>query len=69
MSKCTHCFDEHLGYNTGEVGQRGYLDCGWCGAAVERVALNQAMADAGPMIEQDAFWHAYQLGRSAALES
>lgn len=67
MSKrCLHCFNEHLGYNTGEVGQRGFIDCTACDAAEARLALNEAMRTAGPMIRQDEYWHAYQLGKAAA---
>jgi hypothetical protein len=66
MSKCSHCFDEHLGYNTGEVGQRGFLDCVYCTAAEERLTLNEAIRKIGPIVRQDEYWYAYQLGKEAA---
>ncbi len=63
---CEKCFDVTLGYATGEVDQRGNLDCAHCNAATERTALNAAMRDVC-LTTKDQDWHAYQLGKAAAL--
>lgn len=66
MTKCPTCFDVTLGYNTGEAGQRGTLDCADCDTATERAAFNNSMSDVC-LTRKDQDWHAYQLGR--AMES
>ncbi len=63
---CTKCFSVTLGYSTGEMNQDGYLDCAHCGIAAERVALNDSMSKVN-MIKQDEHFHAYQLGKAAAM--
>ncbi len=63
---CTKCFNAQLGYCTGEINQNAYLDC-ICGVADERVALNEAMKNLEYMILQDEYFHAYRLGKAAAI--
>mgnify|MGYP001610819689 CR=1 FL=1 len=59
---CTICGD------TGEAFRYGSLDCAapGCTAAVERAALNDAVAASEPLSEYDLQWLAYQLGKAAA---
>ena len=57
---CPHC------QNTGKTQGSGYLDCVHCDAAVERAALNAAIAALPPMTKDDLVWYVFQAGRRAA---
>jgi hypothetical protein len=64
---CEKCLHPELGYNTGEIGQGGYLDCA-CGVADERAAFEDQMTKQRRLPLDARDWHAYQLGKAAALK-
>ena len=64
---CEKCLHPDLGYNTGEIGQAGYLDCA-CGVADERAAFNELIKVAQQYRDVDLYWLAYQTGKAAALK-
>lgn len=64
--KCEKCYSPELGYNTGEIDQAGYLNCP-CGAADERASFEDQMAKQRRLPLDARDWHAYQLGKAAAV--
>jgi hypothetical protein len=59
-------------HGTGETASYGILDCSepGCAAAVDRHALNTAVAALGPMTRDDLVWHVFQAGMARGkLES